>query len=93
MKRFGLSVSVIALLMLGLLPAGVAAAVGEVFTGSLNASAEVPSGVLDLPLVLADWEPAYPLAEYEADRVHFPAPPRAGSNGGSGRCSLICNAS
>jgi hypothetical protein len=37
--------------------------------------AEVPSGVLDLPLVLAEWEPAYPLAEYDADRVHFPAPP------------------
>jgi hypothetical protein len=37
--------------------------------------ADVPSGVLDLPLVLEDWEPAYPLAEYEPDRVHFPAPP------------------
>jgi hypothetical protein len=35
----------------------------------------VPAGVLDLPLVLADWEPAYPLAEYYADRVHFPTPP------------------
>lgn len=31
--------------------------------------------VLDLPLVLQPWEPAYALAEYEPDRARFPSPP------------------
>jgi hypothetical protein len=30
--------------------------------------------VLPLPLGLEDWEPAYPLATYEHDKVDFPAP-------------------
>lgn len=33
------------------------------------------ASVLDLPLALEPWEPAYPLAEYGPDRAHFPAPP------------------
>jgi hypothetical protein len=31
--------------------------------------------VLELPLRLEEWEPAYELAEYHADRAEFPAPP------------------
>lgn len=31
--------------------------------------------VLDLPLALQPWEPAYPLAEYEPDSAHFPSLP------------------
>jgi len=31
--------------------------------------------VLDLPLRLADWEPAYDLAQYRADGADFPGPP------------------
>jgi hypothetical protein len=31
--------------------------------------------VLPVPLALLDWEPAYPVAVYEADTAHFPAPP------------------
>lgn len=31
--------------------------------------------VLDLPLALQRWEPAYPVATYEADSATFPAPP------------------
>jgi hypothetical protein len=30
--------------------------------------------VLDVPLVLQDWEPAYPLAEYHAHKADFPSP-------------------
>jgi hypothetical protein len=47
----------------------------RVLRGEDLRGANVPPGVLDLPLVLADWEPPYPLAEYDADRVHVPAPP------------------
>ncbi|MGH9181148.1 MAG: hypothetical protein ACRDY5_05475, partial [Acidimicrobiales bacterium] len=31
--------------------------------------------VLELPLALQPWEPAYPVATYEANRAAFPAPP------------------
>jgi hypothetical protein len=31
--------------------------------------------VLDLPLALQPWEPAYPLAHYEPDQADFPTPP------------------
>lgn len=34
--------------------------------------------VLELPWNLQDWEPAYPLAEYHADRAVFPTPQVAG---------------
>src|SRR5205823_3942711 len=30
--------------------------------------------VLELPLVLQPWEPAYPLAEYRPDKADFPSP-------------------
>lgn len=37
---------------------------------------EVPGPeVIDVPRVLARWEPPYALAEYHADRAEFPAPP------------------
>jgi hypothetical protein len=32
--------------------------------------------MLELPLVLMDWEPAYPFATYHADKADFPAPDR-----------------
>ena len=34
----------------------------------------IDGSVLELPLVLQPWEPAYPLAEYRSDEAHFPAP-------------------
>lgn len=40
-----------------------------------DALAVAGAGVVELPLVLAPWEPAYPVATYEADRAGFPAPP------------------
>jgi hypothetical protein len=39
------------------------------------ASAAGLPDVLDLPFALAQWEPAYPLAEYGEDGGAFPAPP------------------
>ena len=36
---------------------------------------EIDANVLDLPLALQPWEPAYALAEYHPDRAEFPAPP------------------
>ena len=39
---------------------------------SLIGDARVLAGVLDVPLELAAWEPAYPVAVYEANRVDFP---------------------
>ena len=32
--------------------------------------------VLEVPLALCAWEPAYPLAEYHADKAEFPMPAR-----------------
>ena len=43
---------------------------GEDLTGDDR----IQRDVLDLPLVVQDWEPAYPLAEYEPQEAHFPAP-------------------
>jgi hypothetical protein len=38
--------------------------------------ADVPSAeVCEVPLVLADWEPEYPLADYDVDEATFPSPP------------------
>lgn len=37
---------------------------------------EVDTPVLELPLCLQEWEPRYPLAMYEPDRVEAPSPPR-----------------
>ena len=44
---------------------------GEDLTGDDRIDAQV----LELPLVLQPWEPAYPLATYEADKAHFPDVP------------------
>ncbi|MDP9389577.1 MAG: hypothetical protein M3Q48_17090, partial [Actinomycetota bacterium] len=41
----------------------------------LRGDRRVDPGGLDLPLVLEDWEPAYPVATYEAAQAHFPSPP------------------
>lgn len=38
---------------------------------------DLDSGVLELPLVLQPWEPAYPVATYGAHEADFPAPPLA----------------
>ena len=46
---------------------------GEDLSGDAVAT-ELPT-LLDLPLVLAPWEPAYPLAEYLAGEARFPDPP------------------
>ena len=46
---------------------------GEDLTGDDR----VDPQVLELPLVLQPWEPAYPLATYEAERAEFPAVPSA----------------
>lgn len=34
----------------------------------------IDARVLEVPVVLADWEPRYPVAEYKADRAEFPSP-------------------
>lgn len=41
----------------------------------LTAEVTVDRSVIDLPLALQPWEPAYPLAEYEVSEARFPAPP------------------
>jgi hypothetical protein len=38
-------------------------------------TAEFDHHILEVPAVLQPWEPAYPLAEYRADRAEFPTPP------------------
>jgi hypothetical protein len=38
----------------------------------------VDPGILEIPVVLAEWEPRYPIAEYKADRAEFPSPSVAG---------------
>ena len=43
---------------------------GEDLTGDLRVQADV----LDLPLVLQEWEPDYPLADYRPHEADFPAP-------------------
>jgi hypothetical protein len=46
----------------------------------LRSDSRVPDGVVELPLVLASWEPRYPLATYRPDGVDFGdvvAPPLA----------------
>jgi hypothetical protein len=48
---------------------------GEDLTRDEGAAALPP--ILDLPLVLLPWEPAYPLATYHADQVESPSPPQA----------------
>ena len=40
----------------------------------LRGRAGIDATVLELPLVLQAWEPAYPVAEYGPDRAHFPSP-------------------
>jgi len=44
---------------------------GENLVGDVT----IDPGVLDLPAVLQDWEPAYPVAIFHADRAEFPSPP------------------
>lgn len=46
----------------------------RVLRGEDLRSSDVDPRVLDLPLVLAAWEPAYPLATYKADKAEFPTP-------------------
>jgi hypothetical protein len=41
----------------------------------LTADPRVDRSVLELPLALEPWEPAYPVATYHADHVDLPAPP------------------
>ncbi|HZQ27908.1 MAG TPA: DUF6183 family protein [Acidimicrobiales bacterium] len=40
----------------------------------LRSDTDVDADVLDIPLVLQPWEPAYPVAQYKAGEAHFPAP-------------------
>jgi Family of unknown function (DUF6183) len=46
----------------------------RVLRGEDLRDAPVAPDVLDLPLVIVEWEPDYPLAEYSAERAHFPSP-------------------
>ncbi|HEV7887956.1 MAG TPA: DUF6183 family protein [Acidimicrobiales bacterium] len=41
----------------------------------VRGDARVDAAVLDLPLALEGWEPAYPVAEYKPDEAQFPTPP------------------
>ncbi len=45
---------------------------GEDLTSDIRAGS-LPQ-VLDVPLALQAWEPVYPVAQYEPDRLHAPAP-------------------
>ncbi len=46
-----------------------------VVTGAdLRADSSIDPTVLEVPLVLCAWEPAYPLADYHADKAEFPTP-------------------
>lgn len=47
----------------------------RVLRGEDLEEAEVNRLVIELPLRLVDWEPAYPLATYKTDRVDSPSPP------------------
>ena len=44
----------------------------------LSADESIDRSVLEVPLALCAWEPAYPLAEYHADKAEFPMPRDAG---------------
>lgn len=44
---------------------------GEDLTGDST----IDPGVADVPAVLQEWEPAYPVATFHADRADFPSPP------------------
>ncbi|MDP9071863.1 MAG: DUF6183 family protein [Actinomycetota bacterium] len=57
-------------------PASSVAAHERVVRGEdLRGDNRVDPDVLELPLVLQPWEPAYPLASYGADQAQFPPPP------------------
>ena len=57
-------------------PASAMAAHERVVRGEdLRDDGRVDRNVLELPLVLQPWEPAYPLASYGADEAQFPPPP------------------
>jgi hypothetical protein len=59
-------------------PAGPVAAIAaheRVVRGEdLTGDERIDPTVLEVPLALQDWEPAYPVAEYQAHDAHFPAP-------------------
>ena len=44
----------------------------------LTGDDRIARSVLEIPLALQPWEPAYPVAEYEADRAEFPIDPVGG---------------
>lgn len=48
----------------------------RVLRGEDLEEADVNRRVMELPLRLVPWEPAYPLADYKTDRVDCPTPPR-----------------
>ena len=48
----------------------------RVLRGEDLRGADVDAQVLDLPLVVAPWEPAYPLADYQTTEATFPSPDR-----------------
>ena len=50
----------------------------------LTSDATIDRSVIDVPLVLQTWEPAYPLAEYEVSEARFPPPKAAPPAGGLG---------
>lgn len=57
-------------------PVGAMAAHERVLRGEdLRGDDRVDTHVLELPLALQSWEPAYPLAEYRPHEAHFPSPP------------------
>jgi hypothetical protein len=57
-------------------PAAAMAAHERVVRGEdLDGDGRVPPGVLELPLRLQEWEPAYAIATYHPDKAEFPAPP------------------
>jgi hypothetical protein len=41
----------------------------------LTTALEINGSVVELPLKLMEWEPAYPVATYHADKAEFPPPP------------------
>jgi len=50
----------------------------RVLRGDTVDPAEIDPGILDLPTRLLEWEPDYPLAEYEPYRANFPSPAQPG---------------
>ena len=60
-------------------PARALAAHERVVRGEdLTGEAGIDRGVLDLPLGLQPWEPAYPVAVFHAEKADFPGPARPG---------------